>query len=634
MTEKFRKIVKQPERTAARIRRGIEKLKVNEYVRERRTDKDAAGITEKNPKLRDTAQIVGLNTAKWSAWLAAGGAQFLLTLVRWMALDNVFLRKLEKKLAFMDAGKNKDGRPKAISGFAKKYPNLSAHILWYFMLAAVIGGGRAVSGLDLTSDKDQVKTEKIARASEPEKFDDFYMDPTVDAAQWKKMLDAVHPYVLSHLVSSEGFIQTLYDDNGGRGTLTIGSGFTLNDNVHRNFAKKILGRHIGNGSSISIEENRLLVSAWLYQKVYPKIKSQIHVPMDSRLFVILAVAGYNKGENTYAPGNKGNPVAVAINTGQSPKRIATEYVAAFGGIRGTRWGGLPNKFGVLALYYLGYTDDSVILNAIAEAPYTIEPYLQEYNGRLLKYNGTTKTAVANGFNIPDNLSDLLMKTKSRVTHGTAQQAVKNYLSSDMVAAIEQGNVMSGGATIDFAKYSANNVQDNVISESDKLNAAGEDLFFAENYSGAIKKFDAALKSNPRNYIAYSNLSIAYYKMGKYDEGLRVVQNLIKSQYLRDMPSDIKGYTYFNAALCRTAMGDAASDESARQQHYDMAMKNLRLAQKFSGRGYDILADELESKIAGKNLAYTGVNDFSRGVNKIKVADNARIGHAAAQRDIM
>ena len=105
----------------------------------------------------------------------------------------------------------------------------------------------------------------------------------------------------------------------------------------------------------------------------------------------------------------------------------------------------------------------------------------------------------------------------------------------------------------------------------------EQCFVEQEYSA----FDAALKSNPRNYIAYSNLSIAYYKMGKYDEGLRVVQNLIKSQYLRDMPSDIKGYTYFNAALCRTAMGDAASDESARQQHYDMAMKNLRLAQKFS-----------------------------------------------------
>lgn len=64
------------------------------------------------------------------------------------------------------------------------------------------------------------------------------LDPNADSAQWRQMTDAVHPYVLSHVISSEGFIRQLYDDNGGRGTLTIGSGFTLNDKVHRDFAKK------------------------------------------------------------------------------------------------------------------------------------------------------------------------------------------------------------------------------------------------------------------------------------------------------------------------------------------------------------------------------------------------------------
>lgn len=455
------------------------------------------------------------------------------------------------------------------------------------------------------------------------------LDSNADSAQWRQMTDAVHPYVLSHVISSEGFIRQLYDDNGGRGTLTIGSGFTLNDKVHRDFAKKILGRHIGNGSSISVDENRLLVSAWLYQKVYPKIKAQINVPMDSRLFVILAVAAYNKGENTYAAGNKGHSVADAINSGKSPNEIATAYVAAFGGIKGTRWGGLPNKFGVLALYYLGYVDDDVILNAIAEAPYTLEPYLSEYGGRLLKYNGAGRSAVASGFNIPENLSELMLKTKTRTTHGTLQQPVRKYLDTTQVAAIERGYIATG-ETADFEKYiAAVAPQQTHSGESEKLNATGEDLFFVNDYSGAARQFAAALKSNPRNYIAYSNLSIAYYKMGRYSDGLRVVQNLIKSQYLREMPSDIKGYTYYNAALCRTAMGDAETSASARTHHYDMAIKNLRLAQKFSGRDYEMLATELQSKIGGQKIADVGRAEFARGVEKIKKSNNVNAGNTVA-----
>ena len=80
MSEKFRTIVAMPEEAAKKLRKFIEKKKPAKYIQERRKQKDDAGIKVSNPVFRDTAAVIGLGTMKWSAWLATGGSQFLLTL--------------------------------------------------------------------------------------------------------------------------------------------------------------------------------------------------------------------------------------------------------------------------------------------------------------------------------------------------------------------------------------------------------------------------------------------------------------------------------------------------------------------------------------------------------------------------
>lgn len=77
------------------------------------------------------------------------------------------------------------------------------------------------------------------------------------------------------------------------------------------------------------------------------------------------------------------------------------------------------------------------------------------------------------------------------------------------------------------------------------------------------------------------------------------------------------------------MGDAETNASARTHHYDMAIKNLRLAQKFSGRDYEMLATELQSKIGGQKIADAGRAEFTRGVEKIKKSNNVNAGNTVA-----
>ena len=162
MAENFRKIVAAPEQAAAKLRKLIEKKNPTEYVRRGRAKKNASQGQGRFAEIQDAAEIVGLNVAKWSAWLAAGGAQFLLTLARWMMLDNAVLRKMEKELGTInptvkktvkDSAGNKQTvyKNSAILKLMKKYPNASAHILWLFGLGLVAGGGYL--GTEVVPDK-------------------------------------------------------------------------------------------------------------------------------------------------------------------------------------------------------------------------------------------------------------------------------------------------------------------------------------------------------------------------------------------------------------------------------------------------------------------------------------------------
>lgn len=504
--------------------------------------------------------------------LSAEIVKFLAWAVKYVTWDNQVVHTLEKGIHA--------SWPETWLG---RHSGVSARLLWLFAL-----GGAVISA----STENNKAGDKIVTPYAAKNFDDLKLNPK-NQETWATDIAGVHAYVLAHIISSEGFIAQAYDDNAGNGTLTLGSGFTINDRAHRDFAAHVLGRHIGNGARITVDENRQLVSQWLKQRIYPKIRQNLKRPVDSRLFVILAVAAYNKGENIYDAGNSGRPVIDAINAGKPKDDIIAAYVRAFAGIQGTRWGGLPNKYGLCALYYQGAVNDTTILNSIAEAPYTIGTYIKENKGRLVTYEGEKSTARANGIYNPGNIDELMLLVKKRVTKGTPQQPVANYLSQSQCQIIRQGRLGSDAA--DFQDFILNQNNEK-LDASDELNAAGEELYFDKHYASAVKKFQAAIDKKPQNYIAYSNLAISYYKIGQPADGLATVQKLIRAEFFDDMPDDIRGYTYYNVALCRMALGDGAKNPKIQQEHYAMAMANLKLAEKFSGHAHKQMHDILKSKM--------------------------------------
>ena len=224
MAEKFRKVVATPEQAAAKLRKIIEKTHPEKYVRARRTEKNADGTTGRFPELNDTVAIMGLGTAKWTAWLAAGGAQFLLTLARWMTMDNVFLRKMENHFAGRNAGKRR--KTTKLSAIAKKYPNASAHILWWLGLAAVAGGG--YFGTEIAPEViTQVKEWQNAR--DAERWAEQEAQGTYRA--FLNKIRPITPFIIADLIAKEGVhldehgLHKPYRDS--KGVATIGFGSTV-----------------------------------------------------------------------------------------------------------------------------------------------------------------------------------------------------------------------------------------------------------------------------------------------------------------------------------------------------------------------------------------------------------------------
>lgn len=531
--------------------------------------------------------------------------EYTMRIANGVVLDNFALRATERRFK----NKNEDG-------FAKRNPAFASHMLYYMIpLLTWLGVETADFAKERVQERKQKEEEEARKKAMS--FDNFKINPNVSNEEWEKQINAIQPYVISHLFLTEGYVQDLYYDNGKRGTKTIGAGFTVDDEVHRKFAKKILGRPIVNGLSVSVEEARVLADAWTREMIYPKMKEAFNVSLDAKLFITLVVAAYNAGESTYSiKGNTGIPVRDAVNAGKTIEEIMNVFVRQYGKVRGTQWGGMPNKYSVCALYALGDISDDVILNCMSEAPYEINAilkqdsaYLSVYNpntmnkGDLLVYDGKGGNAKPVGvIRIPD-IEDVLQRPQYKKTKGTEQLKIRDYLTEQEVNTIMAGEIFNG-ETIDFvAAQKLLNSGEYMVSESDKINEEGEAFFHKEQYEKAIQKFEEALEANPENYIVYSNISLAYYKMDEPKKGARVIEKFIKSRYFDDAPDVNKAYVYYNLALCYEKIGDSKSKR--KQKFYKEANNAIERAQKYSGNSYDDLKNRINKKLTddGKKIAF-------------------------------
>lgn len=615
--------------TALIKRTGKHTGKIKKIVKEP-IDKNAAGldkVASGTGKVAGAGFHIGAGLVDISAAILLWLSQVFVAGTDGLLADNKILDFMKKKYATKEVKKNKKGEDKKLSKFTKNNPRVAAYLTWYLMLLTAIGGVGIANHVSHRTgeEKEVVKNRK-------NEIQKLVLDP--ESPDWDRQIAAVHPYVMAHIFSSEGMIESAYYDAGqNSGTLTIGSGFTINDNIHRDFARKVLGRNLGNGSSVTTEEAYLLASRWLQEKIYPKIKTDFKgAKLDYRLFVMLSVAAYNKGESTYdaiehkngtVTYNKGYDIREAVLAGKSKEEIANTVLKKYAGVKSTIWGGLPNKYAVLVQYYLGYISEETILNAIAEAPYTIEGVMKAHKvpvpkdgeeGRMVTY----KDGLPSGFFVPDDLESLLLETApgKRVTKGTPQNRVRSYLPQSDIIAIENGyfgNKILSEISLDSA------IKQDDSSEED-LNAKGEQLFFAEKYSEAIELFQTAINENTTNNIVYSNLIMSYYRLGNYDAGVKVAQDLIDSGKIEKIPKINKGYIYYNVALCYEGIADNSSGENAKD-NYEKAKENLELSEKYSGVSHAVLGSRLDEKLSRIEKQFAKTTAFNKAGGRIKMQKN-------------
>ena len=426
-------------------------------------EKELLNVLKENFKLlikniEQTGKITGVTLL----WLS----EYFVRVFNGLFISNALLRKTEKGFANIKPKKisAKDnifkkmgaGITKALQESPTKYAYTSYYASLILLLGAAAmtdaarGEDSYIRGKFKEKDKKEIKKDEESIA----KIDDFFLNPNASDEEWNRQINAIQPYVISHLLLTEGFIESTYSDKGNSGTLTFGIGFTIEDKAHKQFAEKILGRELSDKENISLEDAKKLTDLWLREKIYPKMKSAFKVPIDAKIFVSLAVAAYNAGESTYSiEGNSGVPVRDAVNARKSKEEIADLYVRQFGKIRKTQWGGMPNKYAVCALYMLGDISDNVILDCVGEAPYSIENYLKQDSvflsqfdkntmeaGRLLIYDGRGRKAKPCGIVRLENIEDLLLREQNRVTKGQRQLRISDYLTPHEVAVIKQGFV--------------------------------------------------------------------------------------------------------------------------------------------------------------------------------------------------
>jgi tetratricopeptide (TPR) repeat protein len=247
-------------------------------------------------------------------------------------------------------------------------------------------------------------------------------------------------------------------------------------------------------------------------------------------------------------------------------------------------------------------DDKTILNTMAGAPYAISKGLKKlhpeyYDGRLVIYSSKANSKGLHmpvGFHRPPELDSLLLSVKERTTKGTKQKQVKDYMTASQNETILAGGLFADAfQTIDLEDV----IKDTIVeSPSDSLNAQGEDLYFDGKYAAAIAKFEQAIKKDPKNYIAYSNISLACYKAGEYTRGREAIRSLLYSDHAKDMPDDIKAYSYFNSAMCREAEGDKAKKLSDKAEHYRLAKINYENAAALRKGAYRESIDNISKKL--------------------------------------
>ena len=618
MAEKFRKVVATPEQAAAKLRKIIEKTHPEKYVRARRTEKNADGTTGRFPELNDTVAIMGLGTAKWTAWLAAGGAQFLLTLARWMTMDNVFLRKMENHFAGRNAGKRR--KTTKLSAIAKKYPNASAHILWWLGLAAVAGGG--YFGTEIAPEViTQVKEWQNAR--DAERWAEQEAQGTYRA--FLNKIRPITPFIIADLIAKEGVhldehgLHKPYRDS--KGVATIGFGSTVLKDGSRvtmdtapittEEAYELARWHLEEAETYfvlycydvglqNVNVNTTSEAFGMSSIMYNTYADIIEKPDDENyqnrfgeLRKLLDEYGYAVSDEQVRHVFDKYPVTNLTSFGDawindSDANMMADKLGEFlAGGRGMQW-----RRWLEAGLLTGKITPQMMLECPANGMYEFYKYMGKKKSAF--FTGAVNSRQVN-LDTYEIFQQWLKNPVDEKGHSlTKWNKVGDCLPGDILAYCQSGECKFDNK--DFNKHIDKRKKVELETytlgyDAQYKNAIAQ--YNAGEYAGAAQSFQDMIKKYPNNALLHNDLAATYNKLGQYNDAVQQAREILhrigdKSQYAA---------AQYNAGVAYEQLGD-----------YDRALMNYKLSVKNGNSRVANDVARVQKMIRGKTIAFHDAAD--------------------------
>ena len=565
MSEKFRKVVRAPEQLAGTLRKKIEGTHPIDYIQGRAKDgKLNAG---------DVAAIVALGGVRATGWLAAGGSQFLLWLVRAGLLDNATMRFMEKKLGKQKVKKN-DAQPSKFAQFTRANPNLTSHVLYYFMLASLISGGALAAYLnrDKLQEAKKAVTEKLTprskgHTSQSEKVTINYGALAELDGGAHEVVERYWPYLAVAVTEFETY-RDAPKTQSGESRATRGPGLTYHYYESEKTGKLARENLTEKHDVLDRNANYMQCKWHMEYDTIPKIitnKGKTNLTVEQVLG--LAISGYQRPADTYgiiqrlktAKNGKG-VVAAFADVSNVPKNFRN-------GTRKRRWWCAAIACGAITMDQILDMDRDAFsrigLSAICHKDGTFKMDAATVN-YALEHAKNAKKGTCRAFLGSFDEGRNVLKNFGQVPSPLAQ-TVDITLQTDVSAS---------------------------ESESVQLLTQAEAAYRQGKYNDAVTQYQQAIKKDATNLEAYSGLALTYKKLGDnsrkakqndqalvyYAKACQEVRNC-NTQMNRDdeILYDIKAASYFNAAVSREAMGDiyqAQGDNAKAIRNYDLAVKNL------------------------------------------------------------
>ena len=560
MSEKFRKIVSEPEMLAKKLREAIEKMSPKDYVKRNRAKKNASGKKDENAAIKDNIATGSLMAMKGGAWLAAGGAQFLLTLARWLTLDNQFIRNMEEKYKKINLEEVKKYQPQKIRSFAKNYPNVSSHIIWYFMLSATLFGGKFVANSKNMNDYKKSLIDWI----DDLKWNDIDKETQYISPNREDFINAALEEYWSEVAVGLTELETyraIPKRHSGEKRYTNGLGCTWHYVYNENGKLKQVG-NTSNTRANSKEYNYEQAKKHLKYETLKKLKAAMlgKKNMNGKYAVALILAGYQRPVDI-------SHIAARIENANNAQEVADAFM--YIGKDGQRWkNGTLKRRWVCAAYALNLINSADLLEMNRDSFSRVELNNIIRNGHFLLDAETVKF--------------VLSRTNSNST-------VKEFLSDfpEGKKILAQVAAVDNSKTINLEVF---NQQDKKIENSMACVNKGDKKFKRKKFEDAKDLYVKAIEIDPDNMNAYTALAETYNKLGHKNNSIEYYKKVTETvsacnkrmnknkSLLYDR--DIKAETYYAAGVARFEMAEIykkSGDDKLANENYNLAKKNFETA---------------------------------------------------------